>query len=86
MKILGGRETYCDENKIKKNSNPKYGDVYEMRADKGHARLMFFYDIEEESIIICTNHFWKGKGLQDTAFKKCAEFKELYLATKETSR
>ena len=54
-----------------------YDGVYEARADKGSARLMFFYSEAEEMIIVCTDGFWKG-GNQDTAFKHCADFKSLF--------
>ncbi len=69
---------------VKKCDNPVYGDVYEARADKGKPRLFFFYDENDETIVICTNAYEKddsrrGKsGGQDAAFKLCAQMKEIY--------
>ena len=53
-----------------------HADVYEARADKLHARLMFFYS--EDSIIVCTNAFWKTNHGQNDAFKRCSDLKQLY--------
>lgn len=82
LRIVGQVGRLRDEKKVKKCSNPDYGDVYEIRADKGKARLMFFYDESDGLMVICTNSFWKGSGHQDTAFKQCAQFRALYLGTK----
>jgi hypothetical protein len=83
MRMLGNHGRHLrDEDKVKKCANTAYGDVYEMRADKGKARLMFFYDDENEVLVICTNYFWKGSGSQDTAFKHCAELKKVYFKFK----
>jgi hypothetical protein len=67
-----------NENYVKKCANPKYGDVYEARAPKGLARLMFFYCNSEECVIVCTNEFWKSHHGQDQAFAECAKFKALF--------
>lgn len=65
------------ERHVKACSNPKYGGVYEFRADKRHARVMFFYDSPE--LIICTNAFWKSTSKkQDAAFKECWDIKSLW--------
>lgn len=64
---------------VKKSSDPKHGNAYEMIAYTGIARLMFFYDEDEESLIICTNEFEKGGGDQSAAFQRCVTFRELYL-------
>lgn len=82
MKVMrlqaGQKERLKDEKHVKKSAVPAHGDVYEIRADKGHARLMFFYCTVEDTIVICTNGFWKGKGDQSHAFAICAKFKALY--------
>lgn len=83
LQLHGGQKVIRDPKKVRKNSNPQYGEVFEMKADKGNARLMFFYDDDDESIIICTNSHWKGKGSQDTDFATCARLKELYFTHKE---
>lgn len=67
-----------NEKFVKKCANPDHGDVYEARADKGHARLMFFYSPKDGSVIVCTNSFWKGQGSQDNAFGQCAKLKALF--------
>jgi len=82
MQIHGTQEEIKDEKKVKKSSNPDHGEVYEMRADKGHARLMFFYDSAEDSIIVCTNSHWKGKGSQDADFATCKRLKDIYFNNK----
>lgn len=67
-----------NEKFVKKCANPDHGDVYEARADKGHARLMFFYSPRDGSVIVCTNSFWKGQGSQDNSFGLCAKMKALF--------
>lgn len=67
-----------NEKFVKKCANPDHGDVYEARADKGHARLMFFYSAKHDSVIVCTNSFWKGQGSQDNAFGNCAKLKTIF--------
>lgn len=66
------------ENHVKKCANPLYGDVYEFRAHKGSARVMFFYETAE--LIVCTNVFWKKKSTdsQDAAFKRCFDVRKLW--------
>lgn len=84
IRILGqlGRDVR-DEKRVKKCSNPSFDGTYEIRADKGSARLMFFFDDAEGLLVICTNDFWKGSGNQDTAFKHCFEFRTIYFKTKQ---
>ncbi len=72
-----------DEKKVKKSSNPAHGKIYEFRADKLHARLMFFYDEKDGNLIICTNDYWKNKGSQDKAFAIGSTLKELYEKERE---
>lgn len=82
MKVLsqiGQVERIKDEKKVKKSDN--HEGVYEMRADKGHARLMFFYCHKTNSAIICTNTYWKtkeSKQEQNQAFEICHKFKQIY--------
>jgi hypothetical protein len=79
MRIVGGVHRVRDENKVKRSENPAHGEVYEMRAHKGHARMMFFYsERSEAAVVVCTNDYWKGKGSQDSAFARCAKVKQLY--------
>ena len=76
---VGQNQRVRDEKHVKKSSNPKHRNVYEMRADKGHARLLFFYsEHEKTAVFVCTNPFWKGKGSQDQAFETCDQLRRLY--------
>lgn len=52
--------------------------VYEMRAHKGHARVMFFYDDDADQTAICTNTYWKGQGDQARAFDLAVSLMELW--------
>lgn len=65
--------------------------VFEFRADKGGARVMFFYQADD--LIICTDYFEKQPGraqtptekaAQDKAFARCEQVKTL-LSTHSTS-
>lgn len=80
MRIVGQTRYIVDPKKVKKSSNSQHEGVYEMRAHRGHARLMFFYSEEEESVVVCTHDYWKGRGSQDSAFRRCAELRQFYLS------
>jgi hypothetical protein len=84
-----------DGKSVKRNHNPAYGDVYEFRAydydtaSVGKARLMFFYDDEDDALIICTNSFEKGAGKyadQDLMFGLCARFRDEYERNKQNEK
>lgn len=83
------RKFITNQKYVKKCDNPDYGDVYEFRADKGKPRLFFFYDSANAQIVICTNAHIKsdaarGKsGGQDSAFRLCAEMKEIYEGSRD---
>jgi mRNA-degrading endonuclease RelE of RelBE toxin-antitoxin system len=77
MRIVGQSDRVRDEKHVKKSSNADHENVYEMRAHRGHARLMFFYSEEDEAVVVCTTSYWKGKGDQDTAFRQCSRLKQL---------
>ena len=81
LKMIGRVDRIRDEKKVKKSKNPKHDGVYEIRADKGHARVMFFYSRDTQSAVICTNTYWKSKSSereQDADFEYCAKLKEYY--------
>jgi putative component of toxin-antitoxin plasmid stabilization module len=81
LSIIGQVDRVRDEKKVKKSTNPKHDGVYEIRADKGSARLMFFYCEKTRSTIICTNTYWKTKSSrkeQDQAFDLCHKLKKIY--------
>ena len=81
LSIIGQVDRIRDEKKVKKSSNPKHDGVYEIRADKGSARLMFFYCEKTYAAVICTNTYWKSKDSkkeQDQAFETCHKLKQYY--------
>ena len=82
MKVLfmvGQQDRIRDEKKVKRSKN--HDGVYEIRADKGSARLMFFYDHATQSAVVCTNTYWKTKSSereQNDSFELCARLKKIY--------
>lgn len=81
LSIIGQVDRIRDEKKVKKSSNRKHDGVYEIRADKGSARLMFFYCERTQAVVICTNAYWKSKSSkreQDQAFETCHKLKQIY--------
>lgn len=78
LKITAQQHRVHNEKHVRKSTNPAHGDVYEMRAHKKTARMMFFYAEDSDALIICTNPYEKGRGDQDAAFARCAEFKRLF--------
>lgn len=78
LRMVGQFHRLVDPKKVKKSANSKHHNIYELRADKGHARIMFFYAEGDEAVVVCTVPYWKGRGKQDTAFQRCAELKMFY--------
>lgn len=81
MHLAAQQQRVTNQKHVKKSTNPKHGDVYEMIARTDIARLFFFYEKDAngtEALIICTNEFEKGGGNQDAAFKRCAELRDFY--------
>jgi len=81
LSMIGQVDRIRNEKKVKKSSNPKHDGVYEIRADKGSARLMFFYCEKTQAAVICTNTYWKTKSSkkeQDQAFETCHKLKQIY--------
>lgn len=83
MRLAAQQERVINPKHVKKSSNSKHGNAYEMIAYTGVARLMFFYDDREEAIIVCTNEFEKGRGDQSAAFQRCASLRDLYLGQRK---
>ena len=81
LRIVGQFRRVTDETKVVKTADPDHGDIYELRAHKGHARLFFFYS-ESESVLVLTNMYWKNKGSQQQAFATCARLRTLYLKSR----
>lgn len=85
MRIVGQSQRVTNEKHVRKSGNPAHDNVYEMRADKSRARVMFFYD-DVEGRVICTVPYWKGKGHsgrdQSTAFDRCERLRKLYFETR----
>ena len=81
LSMIGQVDRIRDEKKVKKSANPKHDGIYEIRADKGSARLMFFYCEKTQAAVICTNTYWKTKSSkkeQDQAFETCHKLKQIY--------
>lgn len=81
LSMIGQVDRIRDEKKVKRSANPKHDGVYEIRADKGSARLMFFYCEKTQAAVICTNTYWKTKSSkkeQDQAFETCHKLKQIY--------
>lgn len=56
-------------------------EFMKFRADKGSARLMFFYCEKSQSAVICTNSYGKSKSSrkeQNQAFETCHNLKQIY--------
>ena len=81
LSMIGQVDRIRDPKKVKKSENPKHDGIYEIRADKGSARLMFFYCDKNQSVVICTNTYWKTKSSkreQDQTFQTCSQLKKHY--------
>ncbi|MFH0880809.1 MAG: type II toxin-antitoxin system RelE/ParE family toxin [Lentisphaerota bacterium] len=81
MRYVGQLGRVRNEKHVKKSDNPRHGEIYEMRAHKGSARVMFFYDERGQAIAVCTNTYFKTKPSrqeQDETFELCARMRTLY--------
>lgn len=81
LQMIGQLDRIRDEKHVKKSDNPKHDGVYEIRAHKGSARLMFFYSEKAQAAVICTNAYWKAKDSkkeQEQAFETCHKLKQIY--------
>ncbi len=79
--------TYAaQQEKIINPNHAKEGEghpgTWEARAHHGKARVMFFY-YPERKVIVCTNTYWKGSGIQNTAFQHCAALRAAYFNSLE---
>jgi hypothetical protein len=83
MRLAAQQKRVMNPKHVKKSADDKHGNAYEMIAYTGVARLMFFYDEDEESLIVCTNEFEKGGGDQSAAFQRCVTFRDLYLKQRQ---
>lgn len=79
MRIAAQQYRVRNPKLVKKSADKKHGNAYEFIAYTNIARLMFFYDEAEDSLIVCTNEFEKGGGDQSAAFKRCVDLRDLYL-------
>lgn len=80
MRLAAQQRRVNNPKHVKKSTNPRHENVYEMIAYTGVARLMFFYDERDYALIVCTNEYEKSRGDQDAAFQRCDEFRKLYLS------
>lgn len=81
LQMVGQLDRIRDEKHVKRSDNPKHDGVYEIRAHRGSARLMFFYSEKTQSAVICTNAYWKAKDSkkeQDQAFETCHKLKQIH--------
>lgn len=86
IKVLGFASLQyrvVNEKHVKQSANKTHGEVFEAIAYRMKARLMFFYDEEEASLIICAYSYEKGRGNQNAAFEKCAIYRDFYLENKQ---
>lgn len=79
MRLAAQQDKVRNPTHVKKSTNPAHGNAYEMLAYSDVARLMFFYDETEESVIVCTNEFEKSRGNQSAAFERCVILRDFYL-------
>lgn len=89
MKLAAQQQRVQNQKHVKKSSNEKHGDIYEMIAYTDIARLFFFYEKGEngeDSLIICTHDYEKGVGDQDAAFDRCATLRDLYRKYKNVTK
>ena len=86
MKIASLKTRVQNHKHVKRSSNPKHGEVYEMIAYRDVPRLFFFYEDGSDNLIICTNEFEKSGGDQDAAFARCACVRDLYMNQKNEQK
>jgi phage-related protein len=79
MRLVGTQTRVRNENHVKRGK--QHREIYEMRAHKGHARLLFFY--AQAAVVICTHGFRKAKesaaAEQNREFEKCELLRKRYL-------
>jgi hypothetical protein len=83
LKLAASQRRVLNQKHVKKSRNKAHGEVFEAIAYTGIARLMFFYDEREKSLIVCTNEYEKGSGDQDVAFERCAKLRDFYQRNKK---
>ena len=78
------RNELLETNYAERCDNAEYGEIYEFRNNRCPLRLMFFFDRDDQTLIVCTNDYQKSdaqrtkSGGQDTAFEKCAKIRDAY--------
>ena len=82
-RVVAGSDMVRDPKKVKRGEGEGLGDIYEIRADKGHARVFFFYDhVDGTAVAVCTNTYWKTKASkteQENAFRRAAQLRALWI-------
>jgi putative component of toxin-antitoxin plasmid stabilization module len=69
-------------NEMHVTSDGARSGIREMRAHRGHARVLFFYDDDSCETVICVHACWKGRGDQSRAFDLAAEMMRLWKSRK----
>lgn len=86
IKLVGSQIRVTNPKHVKACVGKRLDGLYEMRADKGHARLVFFYSREDDTAVaVCTNPYWKAKSSkteQTKAFQHGALLKTIYESSK----
>ena len=82
LKLASVQNRVIIEKHVKQSANKSHGEVFEARAHRLKARLMFFYD-DEKQALICTHGYEKGNGDQNAAFGKCATYRDYYFENKK---
>lgn len=81
MTYAATHSKHIDPKFVKEDREKRGG--FEFRNNRCNLRLLFFYDDDNDQIIICTNTFKKSKNkAQDEAFAKCARLKDAYFESK----
>ncbi len=87
-KLLGTLKMQLRSDKILHESSrlSRYSankEILEFKSNRGHARLFGFLSENDDSIIICTNGYWKTTGKkakQTAAFERADILRNLYFA------
>lgn len=81
MTYAATHEKHLNSQFIKEDREGRGG--FELRNNRCKLRLLFFYDTNEDQIIVCTNTFRKSDDrAQNKAFAKCARLKDAYFESK----
>lgn len=78
---LNSKDIIHNSQKIQKGKKSNQKKIIEIKATRGHSRLLAFFS-EKNEIIICTHTYWKtssNKKQQNREFDKAANLYQQYL-------